>query len=314
MLLYTLDGIRINDSWYCKDEDTYHAFFLQYPFDGDPAGIWTRQTCGHMSSKDLINWEYHGTVLAPEAGHWNDRGIATGSVVKHNGMWYMIYTGGSDCGQSGLAVAASRDLMTWERVGDGPQIPTGVSYPIDFDGETVGCIPLADPFIFPKAIDGKYYIFINSHFEGRPENKHGMTSVFTTEDFVSFKPHKVAVLEDCERMETVGIWEHNGKYYMYAGLVHYTYDENGTFKQVNSNHVYVSDKIDGPYVYGSELKFPHEDAVGGKRPYIAKVLIDPEGREVMLANVIPNGAVGPYGIIYLDNGGIELYKLDTENK
>ena len=314
MLLYSLDKIRINDSWYCKEGDTYHAFFLQYPEDGDPAGMWTNQTCGHMSSKDLLSWEYHGTVLKPEKGLWNDKGIATGSVVKHNGLWHMLYTGTSENGQGGLAVAVSRDLMTWERVGAGPQIPTAVSYPIDFDGVTAGCIPLADPYIYPDAVDGKYYIFVNSHFEGRPENKHGMTAVFTTEDFVSFKPHKVAVLEDCERMETVGIWAHGGKYYMYGGIVHHTYDENGAFRQVNSNHLYVSERVDGPYIHVSEIKFPYEAEVDGKRPYIAKVITDPTGREVMLANVIPSGAVGPYGIKYLFNGEIELYKLSEYEK
>ena len=33
MLLYTLKGERINDSWYVKDGDTYHTFFLRYPGD-----------------------------------------------------------------------------------------------------------------------------------------------------------------------------------------------------------------------------------------------------------------------------------------
>ena len=310
MLLYTLDGIRINDSWYCKEGDTYHAFFLEYPMNGDPDGMWTRQTCGHMSSKDLINWEYHGTVLRPEADIWNDKGIATGSVVRHNGRWYMLYTGANEKGKSGLGVALSDDLMNWERVGDLPQIPTVVRYPIDFNGEEAGCLPLADPYIYPEAIDGKYYIFINSHFDGRPENKHGMTAVFTTEDFVTFKPHRIAVLEECGRMETVCVWKHGDKWYMYAGIVHHLYDENGKFRQQNTNHIYTADCIDGPYTERAELIFPKEAAVDNKRPYIAKVITDPKGKEVMLANVIPQGAVGPYGINYREDGGIDLYKLE----
>lgn len=306
MLLYTLDGVRLNDSWYAKDGNTYHAFFLEYPANGDPEGMWSRQTVGHMSSEDLLNWEYHGTVLRPEKDIWNDKGIATGSVVKLNGEWYMLYTGNAENGKGGLAVAKSPDLYTWERVGNGPHIPTGVSYPIAYNGETVGCIPLADPYIYPELIDGKFYIFINSHFEGRPENKHGMTAVFTTEDFVTFIPHKVAVLENCERMETVCVWKHGEKFYMYAGLVHHLYDENGKFSQRNTNHIYTADSIDGPYTHRGELVFPKEEAVDGKRPYIAKVLTAPDGREIMTANVIPNGAVGPYAITYRNDGNIEL--------
>lgn len=315
MLLYTLDGIRINDSWYAKDGDTYHAFFLEYPMDGDPEGIWSRQTVGHMTSKDLISWEYHGTVLKAEPGLWNDKGIATGSVVRHNGMWYMLYTGNSECGRGGLGVARSRDLMEWERVGSGPQIKTGVSYPVEYNGGTAGCIPLADPYIYPEPVEGKYYIFINSHLEGRGENKHGMTGVFTTEDFVTFTPHRVAVLEECERMETVAVWKHGEKFYMYAGIVTHILDENGKFiRQQNNNYIYTADSLTGPYVRRAEIKFPYEEAVGGKSPYIVKVLCDPAGREVMLANVIPNGAVGPYGITYRDDGGLELSKLEEYEK
>ena len=313
MLLYTLDGIRINDSWYCKDGDTFHSFFLEYPTDGDPAGMWDRQSCGHMSSKDLINWKYHGTVIAPEKGIWNDKGIATGSVVKHNGIWYMLYTGNSEGDIHGFAVAQSRDLMTWERVGDGPQICTGVSYPIDYNGKTVGCIPLADPYIYPEPINGKYYIFINSHFEGRPENKHGMTSIFTTENFVDFTPYKVAVLDDCERMETVCVWTHGGRWYMYAGIVTHILDGEGNFvKQLNQNIIFTADSVEGPYIRRSELEFPYETAVDGKRPYIAKVLTDSHGRGVLLANVIPYGVVGPYGITYREDGGLDLYKLEGD--
>lgn len=312
MLLYTLEKIRINDSWYCKEGDTYHAFFLEYPADGDPTGMWTEQTCGHMSSKDLITWEYHGTVLAPVEGLWNDRGIATGSVAKHNGLWYMLYTGGSKHGRGGLAVAVSRDLMTWERVGDGPQVPTVVRYSIEYEGEELDCLPIADPYIYPTPIDGKFYIFINTHAADRAINKRGCTAIFRTEDFVTFEPYKAAVIEDCDRMETVCVWEHDGKYYMYAGIVTSIVDENDPQRivgQKNANFVYTADSIDGPYINRGELTFPKEEAVGGKRPYIIKVITDPNGREVMLANVIPNGAVGPYGITYREDGGLEFYKL-----
>jgi hypothetical protein len=111
-------------------------------------------------------------------------------------------------------------------------------------------------------------------------------------------------------METVCVWKHGEKFYMYAGLVHHLYDENGKFSQRNTNHIYTADSIDGPYTDRGELIFPKEEAVDGKRPYIAKVLTAPDGREVMVANVIPQGAVGPYGINYREDGGIDLYKLE----
>ncbi len=65
MLLYTLDdrNISINDSWYAESGGVYHAFFLE--FDRSlPAGYqWSKQTIGHMTSSDLVNWNYEGTVI-----------------------------------------------------------------------------------------------------------------------------------------------------------------------------------------------------------------------------------------------------------
>ena len=63
MLVYGLKNYRINDSWYCKEGDTYHAFFLQTQTSGAP------QSCGHMVSKDLIHWDYAGVVLQGRREH-----------------------------------------------------------------------------------------------------------------------------------------------------------------------------------------------------------------------------------------------------
>lgn len=95
MLVYQLEGVRINDSWYCKEGDTYHSFFLEYGDDQPKEYMWEKQVCGHMMSKDLIHWEYAGNALKAEVGTWNDLGIATGSVAKYNGRWYMMFTANS---------------------------------------------------------------------------------------------------------------------------------------------------------------------------------------------------------------------------
>ena len=311
MLLYTLKGERINDSWYVKDGDTYHTFFLRYPADGDPRGFWSWQSCAHMTSRDLVHWEDHGIVLAPETGIWNDVGIATGSVVKHEDTWYMLYTAGSSCGKDGLGLAKSADLMTWERVGDGPVIPRG-RYPISHEGRLIDCYPLADPYIYPEAIDGRYYIFINSHAAGYPINARGTTAVFTTRDFVHFHPYCAAIVEGCDRMETVCVWKRGGIFYMYAGIVTSIVDENDPGKIVGQrvrNAVYTADSIAGPYRYLQDLELPGETLSAAGTSYIAKVLTAPEGREVLLMNLIPFGVIGPYAMTYGGDGRFTLSKI-----
>ena len=81
--------------------------------------MWEKQVCGHMMSKDLIHWEYAGNALKAEAGTWNDLGIATGSVAKYNGRWYMMFTANSVMADNcGIGGAVSDELITWEKLGE----------------------------------------------------------------------------------------------------------------------------------------------------------------------------------------------------
>ncbi len=58
MLLYHIDGIRINDSWYWHEKNVYHTFFLAYGEHEPIEGQWDRQRIGHMTSTDLKSFEY----------------------------------------------------------------------------------------------------------------------------------------------------------------------------------------------------------------------------------------------------------------
>ena len=308
MLVYTLNNVRINDSWYCKDGDMYHSFFLEYACDLPPQYRATRQSIGHMYSKDLLHWEYAGVVLQPEPGTWNDAGLATGSIVKYEEQWYMLYTANSTASdKNGIGLAVSDDLMTWKRVGDGPVLRKDTLYPFQQEGETVMCRPLADPYIYPEPIDGYYYIYINSYAVDYPINHRGTTTIFKTRDFKEYVPHNIAVRDICDRMETVQVWKHGERFYMYAGVVTMQQDERDFFKmkQENTNHLFVADNVDGPYVRCQKLQFPDDPEYPG-RMYIAKVLQDPKGKDVMLINNMPHGVEGPYDVEYLEDGTIQL--------
>lgn len=323
MLLYHVEGLRLNDSWYCKSGDTYHAFFLQCKESGAP------QSVGHACSRDLFHWEYAGAVLSPDPDGWNDESVATGSVAEYNGKWYMLYSGiSSDPAKGGIGLAVSDDLMTWTRAGDGPVIPIrklasltskasrnedgpfpvtqyGIGYPFTWEGDVVRCTPLADPYIYPEPVDGEYYIFVNSHALGRPINERGTIAVFKTRDFRSFTPDRIAVLDCCDRLETPQVWKHGDRYYMYVGRVWSKTDETGRIiGQDNQNWLFQASAFTGPYTPLQRMYFRRE--VEGSGPYIAKVLTDPNGREVMIVNHIPAGGAGPYPVSYLPDGTVEL--------
>ena len=57
------------DSWYVRDGDLWHAFFLQADKSlGDPDLRHFNVTQGHATSRDLKVWDYRGTSFAPAQG------------------------------------------------------------------------------------------------------------------------------------------------------------------------------------------------------------------------------------------------------
>ena len=113
------------DSWYVRDGDIWHAFFLQADKSiGDPELRHWNVSYGHATSRDLVNWDHLGTCFQPAAGPaWDDCTTWTGSVVDgEDGLWHLFYTGTSraeDGKHQRLGHATSRDLHSWDRVGDG---------------------------------------------------------------------------------------------------------------------------------------------------------------------------------------------------
>jgi beta-fructofuranosidase len=86
------------DSWYARDGDLWHGYFLQADKTlGDPDLRHFNVTQAHATSRDLKAWTHLGTCFAPAVGPaWDDYTTWTGSVVQGpDGMWHLFYTGTS---------------------------------------------------------------------------------------------------------------------------------------------------------------------------------------------------------------------------
>ena len=121
-----IDGKWIWDSWYAKDGDTYHGFFLQADKSLiDPDLRHLNVTQGHATSYDLTNWTHLGTMFGPQKSRpaWDDSTTWTGCVVQDDaGLWHLFYTGTTLAEASlyqRIGHATSPDLHNWVRVGDG---------------------------------------------------------------------------------------------------------------------------------------------------------------------------------------------------
>ncbi len=293
-ILYQKPGVRINDSWYffCKATGEYHAYFLTYPKDGDPAGMWDWQSIGHAVSRDLRTWEYLGDMLSPKAGTLCDVGYATGSVAEYAGKYYMVCTGKS-AGGYGIALAISDDLYHWEVA---PEfIVPGKKYELENAGGAETVQPLADPYLYPEPVNGRYYMFINSYNHSSPINRRGCLLAFSTADFSSWRPEGIAVRYPCDRMETPQVWEHGGKWYLYFGAAY----EAGAELPPYRNTVLTADSFFGEYQPRGDFMIPGDF-------YIGKQIGTPCGKEYFLVNKMPDYAAGPYEIEYPEEGGIRL--------
>ena len=287
------------DYWYARSGDTCHAYYLQYPVNADQSQRHSRQTVGHAVSKDLSSWIEKPTALMALAGTWNDVGIATGSVVKKDGKWWMIFTGNSTS-KGGIGLAYSTDLYTWIKQGNAPVIPGGTTFTTGWKGQTLACKPLADPYIYPEKTGDWYFLVINSQVVDAPVGQRGCALMLKSADLIKWQVHSIISYPGTfERMETTQIWKANGRWYLYFG---------GVTSSSHKNFVYIANAFDGPYAPQpwSEIFLPE-----GKRYYIAKVEKGANGHDIYLAGLEYRAVSEPYLVNYDKiTGEISLSKLN----
>jgi beta-fructofuranosidase len=154
-----LDDQWVWDSWVADDGDAYHLFFLQAPRSlGDPTLRHGVATIGHASSRDLVDWEYHGTALEPAAGAWDHRAVWTGSVARgDDGAWRMYYTGiaGVAAYEQRIGLAESDDLVRWRRIGGEPLLAA--------DPRWYGDGAWRDPFVYRDPGGDGWHMLITAH-------------------------------------------------------------------------------------------------------------------------------------------------------
>lgn len=94
----------------------YHVFFQWNQHDT----VHQSKSWGHVTSTDLVHWEYHAAALEPDA--WYDKdGVYSGSAVSKNEVLYLFYTGnvrGKDGSrESYQCLAISEDGFHFEKKG-----------------------------------------------------------------------------------------------------------------------------------------------------------------------------------------------------
>ncbi|MFT4692602.1 MAG: hypothetical protein ACJASX_000961 [Limisphaerales bacterium] len=178
-----LEGVK--DPWVTEIDGVYHMFLsiaLPTGKTGDDAhsslDIYNTGQCvsatGLATSTDLDNWDYHGTIFAPEGDGWDKYCRRINSVVRKDGKYYAFFDGSAshlENYEEKTAIAVSDDLKSWTNLNpDGPALVS------PFSSTSIR-------YIDAQPLDGKWHVFYEF---AREDGAHNMRLVVTDEAGLPF--------------------------------------------------------------------------------------------------------------------------------
>ena len=167
----------------CQFQGVYHVFFQYSPHNPEGGS----KCWGHYTSTDLLEWQYAGIALSPEA-EFDRNGVYSGSALASVGVMHLFYTGNvklegdynyiTDGRQSNTVLSSSEDGLNF----DGKKcLMTNDDYP-----DHLTC-HIRDPKVVTgKSIgieDDNYYMFLGA----RTKDDRGEVLVYKSPDLESWE-------------------------------------------------------------------------------------------------------------------------------
>jgi len=239
----------IGDTWYYVNEDTVHCYYLTCPTTIERHTAWD---IGHAVSTDLINWSDHQIVLKKgKFGEWDDTCLATGSVIKHDGRFWMAYTAKWDKPDVAVGIAVSDDLYHWEKIGNRPMTQIDDRY---YERTGSGSRPIShwrDPFLFSH--EGYIYHAVCASKNTGPIDSRGTVGLARTKNFLSWEVipppeiEEVAAELECPQLHVCGdkyLLVFSSSYELFSQEMQVKYGKSGL---PHSAYAMWSNSIFGPY-------------------------------------------------------------------
>ncbi|MBN1259580.1 MAG: glycosyl hydrolase family 32, partial [Anaerolineae bacterium] len=182
------------DFWFAQDGPDYHLFYLQASrsLGKEELRHW-HTSIGHAVSRDLKNW----TVL-PDALHPSPTGYAafddfttwTGSIIQHEGLWYLFYTGTSHA-EKGLVqrigLATSQDLINWEKHPHNPILCADPRWYEVLDQNIWPDQAWRDPYVFRHPQSDEFHMFITARCKSGSPDGRGVIGHGRSQDLVHWE-------------------------------------------------------------------------------------------------------------------------------
>ena len=111
------------DNWMFPHEGVYHLFYLERLPSGWGA-------IGHATSRDLVHWTREEPIAVEEVpGTWEASLGLTGTVVRHDGMFWMFYGGWTgEVYHERIGALVSPDLRNWHKHPNNPLMEAAPPY------------------------------------------------------------------------------------------------------------------------------------------------------------------------------------------
>jgi hypothetical protein len=203
------EGEYLKDYYIYQDGGTFHLFYNVGTAD-DTQAWWqpgNEKAFGHATSTDLINWQHHPRVLPVIPDSWEGAVVSAPSILRHNGLYYMIYTGFDDRvpGRQAVGLATSTDLFDWQRHPANP-VYTAPPWTLTQPGGWVDC---RDSHIIRHGDEFLLFTTVTT------QQGQGAIALASSEDAVNWLDHGPAVVT-FDQPESPRVFEHGGKFYLFV--------------------------------------------------------------------------------------------------
>jgi beta-fructofuranosidase len=287
--MFAIPDTWLWDSWYAKDGETFHGYFLQAPKSlGDPDARHLNATQRHAVSKDLTNWTDLGTTFGPAApGAWDDSTTWTGSVLKDDaGLWHLFYTGTTKAEASlyqRIGHATSTDLHNWSRVGNG--------LALDLKGPNAECYEaehalgfwhdraMRDPWVMRDPAGG-WLMYFTARVPGVQEaNDGGAIGFATSPDLINWTLQPPVFHGGFGQLEVPQVFEVEGLWYCLfcTASVHFSAHRAAQTTPVTGTHYLIGETPRGPWKIAPGFL----DGAEPCRRYAARIEQGPDGLVIL---------------------------------
>jgi beta-fructofuranosidase len=279
------------DFWLAQDGPDYHLFYLQAPRSlGKPELRHWNVSIGHAVSQDLRMWQVLPDALHPSpADAWDDYTTWTGSIVRHDGLWYLFYTGGNR-GEKGLVqrigLATSVDLIHWQRHPANPLISADPRWYELLDLNLWHDQAWRDPWVFQHPDTGDFHAFITARLNHGPADGRGVIAHARSSDLIHWEVlPPVIEAGDFGHLEVPQLVVIQGRSYLLFSAVASVHSalrgQRTGLAAVTGTHYLIADRPLGPFRFSTD-EFLVGDRIGSL--YAGKLVLAPRGEWVFLAS------------------------------